>query len=184
MLSEKLKENTKVAHIELEKVLVQKIKSIRTTDDYLEILVDFYRFFAPLEEAIFSQLDKALPDAISRRKSEWIVEDIHYLEPSYSSVAPYVPIPEIQKHSHAVGALYVMEGSTLGGQLICKMISERLGFLATKGLRFFSGYGESTHAMWASLKKFMDSENWNQEEEMEAVHTANRTFILFKQSMD
>ena len=39
MLSEKLKENTKVVHIELERILVHKIKSIRTIDDYLEILV-------------------------------------------------------------------------------------------------------------------------------------------------
>jgi heme oxygenase len=184
MLSEKLKENTKVVHIELERILVHKIKSIRTIDDYLEILGGVYRFFAPLEKAIFFQLDKTLPDAVSRRKSEWIVEDIHYFDPSYSSVTPYASTPVIQKPSHAVGALYVMEGSTLGGQMICKMISQKLNLLTSRGLKFFSGYEDNTHVMWGNFKKFLNSGNWSQEEEKEAVDTANRTFILFKQSID
>src|SRR5690554_5361704 len=115
MLSEKLRENTKTAHVELEKVLVPKIKSIHTTNDYLEILVYFYRFFAPLEKAIFSQIEAVLPDSAQRRKSAWIVEDIHSLKPSYPAISPYPFTPEINSQTQAIGALYVLEGSTLGG---------------------------------------------------------------------
>lgn len=137
MLSEKLKEHTKAAHLELEKSLVKKIKSIRHTDDYLEILVHFYRFFTPLEAAIFSQIDTALPDAAQRRKSKWIVEDIQFFAPSHPPISGSPVIPEIDNPPKAIGALYVMEGSTLGGQVICKMIAKQLALLNGQGLRFF-----------------------------------------------
>lgn len=184
MLSEKLKENTKTAHIELEKVLVQKIKSIRTTNDYLEILVYFHRFFTPLEKAISSQLEKALPDVAQRRKSEWIMEDIQYFDPAHPPISTYPTTPQIDSHSKAIGALYVIEGSTLGGQVICKMISQKLGISTKKGLSFFSGYGEKTGSMWENFKNFINGRNWSEEEEREIIDTANRTFTLFKQSID
>lgn len=184
MLSEKLKETTKTAHIELEKVLVQKIKSIRATEDYLEILVYFYQFYAPLEKAIFSQLGTNLPDAAQRRKSEWIVEDIYCLKPSHPPFPTYPDTPQIDSHAQAIGALYVIEGSTLGGQVICKMISQRLGISTKAGFRFFTGYGENTVTIWDNFKNYINGRKWSEEEEKELVGAANRTFGLFKQSID
>ena len=183
MLSEKLKEHTKAAHLELERSLVQKIKAIRTTADYVEILVYFYRFFTPLEAAIFSQIGTALPDAAQRRKSEWIVEDIQFLSPYRPPISGSPVIPEIDNHPKAIGALYVMEGSTLGGQVICKMIAKQLALLNGQGLRFFSGYGEETLEMWGNFKKMINDGKWSREEEKEIIDTANRTFTLFKQSI-
>src|SRR5690554_2021543 len=56
VLSEKLKDETKTSHQELEKLLVQKIKRIRVAEDYLTLLGYFYSFYAPLEKEIVSQL--------------------------------------------------------------------------------------------------------------------------------
>lgn len=184
MLSEKLKENTKAAHIELEKVLVQKIKSIRAIDDYLEILVYFYRFFAPLEKAIFPQLKEALPDAAQRRKSEWIMEDIHFFKPAYQPIYTSSSTPQITSLPQAIGALYVIEGSSLGGQVICKMVAQKLDISQAEGFKFFSGYGEGTLTMWDNFKKFINGRDWDREEENEVVDAANRTFGLFKQMID
>src|SRR5690606_3837949 len=144
MLSEKLKENTKTAHLELEKLLVQNIKSIRTVEDYLEILVYFYRFYAPLEKEIYFRLRKDLTDLAKRRKTEWIIEDLKNFHSSHSTLPPDSNIPVIKNNLQAMGAMYVMEGSTLGGQLICKMISKKLEISSGKGFTFFSGYGEDT----------------------------------------
>lgn len=184
MLSEKLKETTKTAHIELEKVLVQKIKAIRHTDDYLEILVYFYRFFAPLEKSIFPQVGTTFPDAAQRRKSEWIMEDIYHLKPSHLPIPAYPETPQIDSQAKSIGALYVIEGSTLGGQVICKMISQRLGISTKAGFRFFTGYEENTVTMWDNFKNYINGTKWSEEEEKELVDTANRTFALFRQSID
>ena len=184
MLSEKLKENTKIAHIELEKVLVQKIKSIDTTNDYLEILIYFYRFFAPLEKTVISQLEDSLTDVAQRRKMEWILEDVNYFSASRPKISVYPHTPEISNPLQAIGALYVIEGSTLGGQVICKMVSQRLGIDPENGFSFFSGYGERTASMWEKFKNFINSRSWTPEEEKEVINAAERTFTSFKQSID
>ena len=51
----------------------------------------------------------------------------------------------------AVGCLYVLEGSTLGGQIILRRAAERLGIDADTGAGFFHGYGAQTGAMWRGL---------------------------------
>lgn len=51
----------------------------------------------------------------------------------------------------AVGALYVMEGSTLGGQVIGKALAEA-NWLPAGGLTYFNPYGERTGPMWRSFR--------------------------------
>lgn len=183
MLSEKLKGNTKTAHQELEKLLVKNIKSIRSTEDYLVILSYFYRFFAPLEKKIVYQLETALPDIMERRKTTWILDDLDYFQ-GVLLPRPYLsPILAIDNPFQAIGALYVIEGSTLGGQIICKMIAQKLGISTEHGFRFFSGYGKVTHKRWEDFKDFLNNNDWILEEEKTVIDTANRTFDAFKQSM-
>ena len=181
MLSQKLKENTKTAHQELEKLVVQKIKSIQDTDDYLILLGFFYRFFAPIEQEIASQLGTVLPDMMRRRKISWILDDLEYFRGT--PLATQFPVHIIDDPFQAIGALYVIEGSTLGGQIICKMIAEKLEVSTERGFKFFSSYGDDTTKMWQDFKLFLDNRNWNSEEEKAVIAAANRTFDLFKQSM-
>jgi heme oxygenase len=51
----------------------------------------------------------------------------------------------------AVGALYVMEGSTLGGQVISKALAGA-DWLPTGGLAYFNPYADRTGAMWRSFR--------------------------------
>src|SRR5690606_27710661 len=135
-----------------------------------------------LERAIFSQLDGRLPDVDERRKTDWILEDLNFFCPSRPAIPPNHHTPGIDSSFQAMGALYVIEGSTLGGQMICKMVAKRLGISPGSGFKFFSGYGEDTARMWAEFKDFMNSNQWTREEEREVIDTAERTFGLFKQA--
>ncbi|MBA2709832.1 MAG: biliverdin-producing heme oxygenase [Tatlockia sp.] len=47
-----------------------------------------------------------------------------------------------------MGYLYVIEGATLGGQIIIKMIETQLQLTKNLGGRFFYGYGDKTKVMW------------------------------------
>jgi heme oxygenase len=51
-----------------------------------------------------------------------------------------------------LGAMYVMEGSTLGGQYIARHLEEVLGLQAGEGDAYFRGYGERTGEMWRAFK--------------------------------
>jgi heme oxygenase len=60
--------------------------------------------------------------------------------------------PALWGDAHGFGMLYVIEGSTLGGQYIARNITERFGLDAAHGLAFFQGDGTSTGALWRDFR--------------------------------
>lgn len=52
----------------------------------------------------------------------------------------------------ALGIIYVLEGATLGGQMMAKQLKISLGLNDREGLMFFNGYGFETAQMWSSFK--------------------------------
>lgn len=76
-----------------------------------------------------------------------------------------------------LGALYVMEGSTLGGRFLARHVVAELGEAYGPATRYFQGHGEQTGSMWrevtARLGEIPDSE-------AEAtIRAAQRTFGAF-----
>ena len=63
----------------------------------------------------------------------------------------------INSVSYALGVMYVIEGSTLGGQVICKMLTKLLPSLQENQLAYFASYGEKTFPMWSSFKSSIDT---------------------------
>lgn len=57
-----------------------------------------------------------------------------------------------QTPAAALGSLYVLEGSTLGGKVIARTLS-RAAWLPPGGLSYFDPYGERTGAMWRGFKQ-------------------------------
>ena len=53
-----------------------------------------------------------------------------------------------------LGAMYVIEGSTLGGQLIGRHVERVLGLTAGQGNAYFRGHNERTGQLW---KEFCDA---------------------------
>jgi len=82
-----------------------------------------------------------------------------------------------------LGALYVIEGSTLGGTIISKMIKQQLAIPDNKGLSFFNGYGSETEKMWQDFKLFLDRP-LKPAEEAVVIRSANDTFNKFGQWFD
>lgn len=179
MLTDQIKKETKTAHQELEKLLVYQIKSIETTDDYLKILTLFYLFFAPLEKELF-QTEKFVPDIRQRRKSEAITQDIKFLGSSAPFSHASTPLLSIKNPVQALGVLYVMEGSTMGGPIISRMVSQKLQLPENEGFKFFNGYGETTNSMWEKFKGFINHIKWTAEEETEIIDAATHAFSHFK----
>src|ERR1700753_1100409 len=125
MLSEILKQETLSAHQELEKKLVAKMREMKSLDDYARLLQLFFAFFGGLEKLIEPYIDEGiLPDYPERRKTAAIVADLELLNSAIPATAD--ELPEVTGTAQALGALYVMEGSTLGGQHIRKMLARQL----------------------------------------------------------
>ena len=71
-------------------------------------------------------------------------------------VLPTCPLPILRDAVEALGSLYVMEGSTLGGQVIKQNVERRLGFDGRHGCTYFASYGTDTGRMWRSFLARLD----------------------------
>lgn len=179
LLSDQLKTRTLAAHQELEKVLVQRMRTLQTINDYLLLLQFFYSYFGALEDRINLYLGSAeLPDYPQRRKTAALAADIQALGGTLPSKTPLNDLPQIKNHLQAFGALYVMEGSTLGGPVISAMIRKQLG-LTDKGLTFFYSYGEHLTTMWDTFKLTLNRQAETHSDVEMTITAANATFRKF-----
>jgi heme oxygenase len=57
-------------------------------------------------------------------------------------------LPPMLNIEDGIGCLYVLEGSTLGGQLIARELSRKFRIDQHSGAAFFQSYGENVGSMW------------------------------------
>lgn len=91
-------------------------------------------------------------------------------------VASAVPLA-LPTASHLVGALYTVEGSTLGGQVLLPMLATKLGVCATRGASSFVPYGPQTMAKWRHFRAFLD--RWPGPDEA-VIDGANACFACYR----
>lgn len=176
MLRDKIKEATKSAHQQLEALVVKRLKAIRNNADYADLLKHFYAYFSKVERAIAPFITAELmPDYTLRRNASYLKKDIEALGSTTNELPP-AQAPVITNTLSALGALYVMEGSIMGGRVIIQIL-EKAG--VTEGVSFFSGYGEATAQMWQRFTDVLNSHASTESEEVQAIDAANVTFNKF-----
>ena len=177
-----LKHQTTVPHQQLEGMVLPYLLSIANQNDYARLLKAFYGYFQPLEDLVAPFITpQVLPDWPQRRKASFILDDLAELGHASVDLPQAHTLPTIQSLPQAMGALYVMEGSTLGGKGIAKMLLKNShAGLQSAHLQFFNGYGERTGPMWVSFVNVLDSFSGSEEEVAQMVAAANETFNLFK----
>jgi len=73
-------------------------------------------------------------------------------EAEVAAVPAATELPDLAKPDAILGALYVIEGSQLGGQVIYREIQDKLQLDQQHGAAFFFGDGENTSRQW---KRFL-----------------------------
>ena len=185
MFTDKIKEATLTPHQQVEKTLVGKMKAIRSMEGYVDLLKTFYGYFGGLERQINEYINPShLEDYNQRRKTTAMADDIKTLGGDLPATANGNDLPAINNVLQAFGALYVIEGSTLGGSIISKMMQQHLPFEGQKGLSFFNGYGEQTHEMWGNFKLALNTAAKTESDEAAILLAANDTFARFKLWME
>jgi heme oxygenase len=138
----------------------------------VHFLERMYGFLQPYETALRahkSELDAAwqLPQ---RYRAHLILEDLQ--RPVHNPGLALNPdMPPLHTVPQLLGAMYVMEGSTLGGQVITRQL-EKAGIPLR---RYFSGYGQRTGPMWKTFGKLL-TEAATPATADEIVASAARTF--------
>lgn len=134
----------------LSRALMQDNLTLAT---YINYLVHMREVVAWSEQHIFPMIGEVLPDVDKRRKLALIDDDIAVLR-AMGEVARPLAFEGFGKtatksEAHALGHMYVMEGSTLGGRMILQHVKKVLALDEnTAGVSFFAGYGAETGARW------------------------------------
>jgi len=78
----------------------------------------------------------------------------------------------------AMGSLYVMEGSTLGGEHISRALA-RQDWAPAHGLAYFKPYAEQTRERWETLRQWAN-EGWQESDWPPIERGANDTFDVLQ----
>lgn len=180
-IAQTLKAATTESHEALEAMVLPRLQAITSPQDYARLLKDFYGYFKPVEDAVAPFITRTiLPDWAQRRKAHAILNDLAALQQPFDHLPLATALPSVNNLPQAMGALYVMEGSTLGGRGITKMLLKKEDVLLTiDHLQFFNGYGEATGPMWMAFVNVLNSFPFSDDEVAQLTESANSTFNHF-----
>jgi len=157
---------------------------------YQRLLHAYFHLYGFLERQIMHALEQhaCTFNYSERQKLPWLNRDLAFYELTPELRSTYLDQTVTLKMplsvSQLFGTLYVVEGSTLGGQIISRLLNTHMGLTQDTGAAFFHGYGARTSAMWQS---FLDEANLMCKTETEyqtAEVAACSTFELFNRVLD
>ncbi|SFP60050.1 Heme oxygenase [Geodermatophilus dictyosporus] len=97
--------------------------------------------------------DAAALDWARRRRAGLYAADLRALGADPGAAPDLPDLPEVRDTDEALGRLYVLEGSTLGGTFIDRHLATLPGLAGGPRLRCFSPYGADTGAMWHAFRR-------------------------------
>jgi len=90
-----------------------------------------------------------------------------------------VSVPSVDGIPAALGCVYVLEGSALGGRAILPAISASLGLDQKTGAAFFGGYGKEEKYAWQDCLSAINRIDPHSNEANSVLASASATFALF-----
>lgn len=182
MIMGKLKEATREQHESLEQT-VDVMNQMFSLENYKSLLVKFYRFYSAIEPELAKlDLKKYGYDLSVRLKTPKLESDLKalgMLDEAKKQTA-YKGLPRLDSAEKAFGALYVIEGATLGGQIINRHLKQHLDLTPENGGLFFSGYGQKTGEMWKEFIEMTIGFSMRANNDEAIVESAKETFDSFK----
>lgn len=153
---QELRSATAPYHLQLEKNKYAKaiVGTGVTLEDYAAYLIKMYGVVFSFEQKVYPLLADIFDDLDTRLKSKLILEDLASLN------IPTEQIPTIEPHDlerfaidipSAIGAMYVMEGSTLGNNMLQKHLHKIIGTPIDGKLAYFTAYGDANGQKWKSF---------------------------------
>ncbi len=180
---QELRAHTAELHIALEKRLPFFSANL-DFPAFLHLMQAYHGFYAPLEDAL--RASAGVPagfDLQPRFKTATLHGDLRAMGLSAEAIAglPRCPeLPDLDSPCACLGVLYVIEGATLGGQVLRREMLARLGLDASSGAAFLDVYGADTGRRWRDFLDYLCSRPLDAGERAAVVRAARSTFICFE----
>ncbi|WLH40045.1 biliverdin-producing heme oxygenase [Pseudomonas sp. FP2254] len=186
-LLDALRTGTALLHVALEKRMPFFSERL-DADWYQRLLQAYHGFYAPMEAALYASA--RIPngfDAASRVKTPTLLSDLRALGLNDAAIhaLPYcTALPRLDTPAACLGTLYVLEGATLGGQVLRREMARRLGIDADNGGAFLDVYGAETGRRWKDFLDYLGNQALDAKARQRAVDAARSTFSCFERWLD
>ncbi|MCO8167239.1 biliverdin-producing heme oxygenase [Pseudomonas sp. 21LCFQ02] len=153
---------------------------------YTRLIQAYYGFYQPLEAALLgcAWLPAGL-DLGERLKVPTLLRDLQALAVDQPHrLALCTRLPAIDSPASVLGVLYVLEGATLGGQVLRREMHARLGLDEHSGAAFLDVYGRDTGRRWKAYLSLLDEQPTDAQFLQAAALAAESTFACFEQWLD
>lgn len=183
----RLRQETQAAHLLTEET-VPLMRPDLSLSLYAQVLQGFYCVARAWDDWADANAPEDLrATLLQRRHASLLADDL-------LSVRAEVPGDESVPHdllrsetvpgdprSVFLGRMYVMEGSTLGGQMLARHVEDRLKLTPGRGNSYFIGYGEATGLRWREFKHLLGA--LPDDDADTVIASANQMFGFFRQTM-
>lgn len=119
-----------------------------------------------------------------RQKTLLLTQDINALNQSVSPEAHAESAEFLRDWAATVpavwGMLYVIEGSTLGGQVVTRHFQQALGLTPQSGGAYFAGYRADTGPRWQEFLQKLATLEMDQSQQEQACVGATKLFGFFQ----
>ena len=86
-------------------------------------------------------------------------------------------VPSLSCREDLAGCLYVLEGASLGGQVIGRALRERFGLNERRGASFFIGDADATVARWLRVLHWLEAVERGGARSEKVIASARATFL-------
>lgn len=176
-LIEKLRKSTRDQHTKLDQISEMKRLTSDSVEvnDYKNYLQAFYSIYCNIEDDIYNYASQYLEEINLNQRKPYLISDLKQLESDYSSLVIKSKLQLNDKEY--LGALYVMEGSRLGGNLIGKHLLNHSD-LEESNLEFLFF---PASVKWSQIISFLNEQP--AEDHVEIIAGAQKTFKYFYEEL-
>jgi heme oxygenase len=175
---DRLREATRELHGEVD---AESAVAAGGRERYLWFVARLYGFHAAIEPPLAAGLSGAAPalglDLERRRKAHLFAADLLHFDVRPGKLPRCTALPRLDTPARALGALYVVEGSTLGGAFLLAQLGRTLRIAPGAGASGIAPYGAALRDMWVGYASAVDRfVRAHPEAEPEVIAGARETF--------
>ncbi len=182
----RLREATSALHRRVEEQV--ELGSAVTRERYRDVLRAFYGYYEPLEPRVAAVAAAAPPDGFELvARTPLLARDLEALgdSPAALTAMPRCSdLPRLGATTELAGCLYVLEGASLGAQVVRRIIELRLGIVEDNGGSFFAGEGPRTGGRWERVLAWIEHVGAEPNGSEAMVETACETFLTMSRWLE
>lgn len=147
-----------------------------TPEEYKHLLKKQYITHKPIEEALDKHKDElAKIGYIYRSKMDSIRKDLIKLDENPDEIKIDETF-ELNSKNEALGCLYVIEGSTMGGAMIANQLPKSEALKDSLTLNYYGIYGDKTREYFLELAEIINSNSKIRKDADEITEACKKTY--------